>query len=164
VEAQALTARAIQGAYGPTLAASLSVTPGGTALDSLAWNAATGVSLSWPFFQGGLTRAQVREAEATANQLTAQLEQERSQVRLELEQARLLVRAAKASLAAQRDAVINAQEQLRLAEGRYQAGVGSGIELGDAQVALTNAEAQQVQADGQLATARAQPLHALGRE
>ncbi len=163
VDAQLLTVRALKAAYAPTFAGSLSFTQGGPALGSLAWNAAAGVSMSWTIFQGGLPQAQVREAEATASQLSAQLDLERLQVRLELEQARLAVRAAQASLDAQRDAVVNARERLRLAEGRYEAGAGSGIELSDAQVALTNAEAQQVQADGQLATARSQLLHALGR-
>ena len=51
----------------------------------------------------------------------------------------------------------------RLAEQRYAVGVGSAIELGDAQVALTQAAAQAVQADDKLATARAQLLRALGR-
>jgi outer membrane protein len=41
--------------------------------------------------------------------------------------------------------------------------VGSGIELGDAQVALTNAAAQEVQARYTLANARAQLMKALGR-
>jgi outer membrane protein len=42
--------------------------------------------------------------------------------------------------------------------------VGNAIELGDAQVALTTAEAQTVQADDRLSTARAQLLRALGRQ
>lgn len=163
VEAQRLTVRSLEGAFGPTLAGSLSFSPAGSRIGALSWNAAAGVTLSWPIFEGGLTRAQVRAAEAMVDQLSAQFDIERLQVRLDLEQARLAVRAAKASLVAQQDAVVNARERLRLAEGRYEAGVGSGIELSDAQVALTTAEAQQVQADGQLATARSQLLHALGR-
>jgi outer membrane protein len=51
---------------------------------------------------------------------------------------------------------------LKLAEGRYSAGVGNIIELGDAQLALTNAEMQRIQADYNLATARAHLLRALG--
>jgi len=73
------------------------------------------------------------------------------------------VRAAKAALSASLEAEENARVRLRLAEGRYQAGVGSVIELGDAQVAVTNASAQRVQAEYTLASARAQLLHALGR-
>jgi len=73
------------------------------------------------------------------------------------------VRAAKASEEATHEAVVNAREQLRLAEGRYQAGVGNMIELGDAQVAMTTAAAQEVQAHFGLATSRAQLLLALGQ-
>ncbi len=58
---------------------------------------------------------------------------------------------------------MNARLRLKLAEGRYEAGVGSAIELGDAQVALTHAGAQRVQAQFNLSTARAQLLAALGR-
>ena len=87
----------------------------------------------------------------------------RAHLRFQVQQAVLTVRAAKASIDAANEALVNAREQLRLAEGRYQAGVGSIIELGDSQVAATNAAAQEVQADFNLSTARAQLLSALGR-
>ncbi len=80
-----------------------------------------------------------------------------------LEQALLGVRAARSSVQAATEAEANAREQLRLAEGRYQAGAGSIIELGDAQVAATSAAATEVQARFDLATARARLLLALGR-
>ena len=82
---------------------------------------------------------------------------------MEVEQAQLAVRAAKAAGVAAEEAIVNAREQLRLAEGRYSAGLGSVIELGDAQVLLTNAAAQGVQARYNLATARAQLMAALGK-
>ena len=61
------------------------------------------------------------------------------------------------------EAAANARVRLTLAEGRYQAGVGNVIELGDSQVAMTTAAAQEVQAIFQLATARARLLQALGK-
>jgi outer membrane protein len=82
---------------------------------------------------------------------------------LQVEQVRLAVAAAKASQVGAREALSNAQARLRLAEGRYQTGVGNIIELSDAQVALTAASTQVVAADFQLATARAQLIQALGR-
>ncbi|HZX64004.1 MAG TPA: TolC family protein, partial [Myxococcales bacterium] len=130
----------------------------------LTWNATLGLTLSWQLFQGGETRAQVHEAEAVAGQLSAQLDLQRLQVRLDVEQALLAIRAAKSVLEAQRETVLNARDRLRLAEGRYETGVGNAIELGDAQVALTTAEAQTVQADDRLSTARAQLLRALGQK
>ncbi|HET6438852.1 MAG TPA: TolC family protein, partial [Anaeromyxobacter sp.] len=61
------------------------------------------------------------------------------------------------------EAETNAREQLRLAEGRYQAGAGSIIELGDAQIAASTAAAQRVQAEYNLAAARASLVRSLGR-
>jgi outer membrane protein len=164
VRAQLLTVRSIEGQYGPSLAASLGFTQGGTQVDRLKWNASAGLTLSWNLFQGGLTRSQVREAEANVAGAVAQLDQLRQQIRLEVDAARLAVRSAKTTVGAAQEALTNARERLRLAEGRYQHGVGSVIELGDAQVALTSAAAQAVQADDRLATARAQLAHALARE
>lgn len=160
---QELTLRAVKGAYWPTLGVQTGITDAGTGLDALTWNWSGGVTLTWQLYQGGLTRAQVSENSAKLAALAAQRDGLRQQVRVELEQARLGVRAAKASLAAAGEALTNARERLRLAEGRYQTGAGSIIELGDAQVALTNAAAQRVQADYNLSSARAQLLRALGR-
>jgi outer membrane protein len=164
VRAQELTVSATKGAFGPSLGISTGITDAGTSLDSTGWNWNAAVTLSWDIFQGGLTRGQVDEARANLDGLRAQRDQLRQSVRLELEQARLAVRAAKSALDAAGEALVNARERLRLAEGRYRAGAGSVIELGDAQVALTTAAAQKVQADYNLASARAQLLRALGRE
>lgn len=164
VRAQELTLSATRGAFGPSLGVSTGITDAGTSLDSTAWNWSATLTLSWDLFQGGLTRSQVAEARANLDGIRAQRDQLRQKVRLELEQARLAVRAAKSALDAAGEALVNARERLRLAEGRYRAGAGSVIELGDAQVALTTAAAQRVQAEYSLASARAQLMRALGRE
>ena len=122
-----------------------------------------GRALTWPLFQGGLTTAQVHQAEANLEGIDAQRALEELQVRLDVDTARLAVRAAKATIGAADDALTSAREQLRLAEQRYATGVGNIIELDDAQVAYTTAAAQVVQARFGLATARAQLLAALGR-
>lgn len=163
VHADEMTARAIARTYWPTLDVTSSFTDSGEHLDSLGWNWGAVLNLTVPIFQGGATRAQVREAQWNLTGAKAQADAIRQQVRLEVEQARLAVRAAKSALGAAGEALINAQEQLRLAEGRYETGVGNVIELGDAQVALTAAGQQKVQADYNLAAARAQLINALGR-
>jgi outer membrane protein len=163
--AQEATLGSTRGGYWPTLGLSAAASDVGPVLNGpgTTWNWSAGATLTWNLFQGGLTQAQVREAAASLTGLEAQLAILQQQVRLELEQARLAVRAAKAALGAAGEALVNARERLRLAEGRYQIGAGSIIELGDAQVALTAAGAQKVQADYVLASARAQLLRALGR-
>ncbi len=162
-ESQELTVRSFKGAYGPTLSATAAAAEAGASLGSLGptWN--VGALLSWPIFQGGLTTGQVHQAEANLDVTDAQMASEKLQVRVDVETALLGVRAAKSSIDAANDALTNARELLRQAEGRYTAGVGTIIELSDAQVTLTNAEAQVVQAQFNLATARAQLLSALGR-
>jgi outer membrane protein len=162
-EANELAAKSYRGAYGPTLTASAGASETGTELGGLgpAWN--VGLTASWPLFQGWLTHGQVREAEANADGSRAQMEGAKLQIRVDVEQAQLGIRAAKSSEVAAAEALTNARERLRLAEGRYTSGVGSAIELGDAQVALTTAEAQIVQAQFNLASARADLLAALGQ-
>ncbi|MBK7975776.1 MAG: TolC family protein [Deltaproteobacteria bacterium] len=163
VKAQDLTLGAVKGGYGPSLAASTTFSDAGTQIDDTSWNWNAGLAISWPFFEGGRTRAEVREASANVASANAAAENVRQQVRLEVEQARLAVRDAASAIDAAVEVVVNAREQLRLAEGRYETGVGNVIELGDAQIALTSARSQEVQARFRLATARAQLQNALGR-
>lgn len=163
VKVQELSLGAVKGGYGPSLAASTTFSDAGTEIDDTSWNWNAGLAISWPFFEGGRTRGEVREASANVASANAAAENVRQQVRLEVEQARLAVRDAVSAIDAAAEVVVNAREQLRLAEGRYETGVGNVIELGDAQVALTSARAQEVQSRYRLATARAQLLNALGR-
>jgi outer membrane protein len=162
-KAQEATLRAARGTYGPTLSATTGASEVGIAVGDLVPNWYAGVVLSVPIFQGGLTKAQVQTAEAGLQSVSAQRSVEELQVRLDVNTARLAVRAAKATIPAADEAATSAREQLRLAEQRYATGVGSIIELNDAQVAYTSAAAQAVQSRYGLASARAQLLAALGR-
>ncbi len=160
---QELSLRSAHDMIWPNLGVSGSVNESGPALDRTTWNFAGLITLSVPLLQGGAINAQIQQAQGQLVQANAQLEVERQQVRLDVEQARLGIRAAKGAIAAAEDALANTRDRLRLAEGRYATGVGSIIELGDAQLALTTTSAQRVQAQYQLYTARAQLLKALGR-
>ncbi|HVP59277.1 MAG TPA: TolC family protein [Myxococcaceae bacterium] len=150
--------------WSPTIGFSGSYFKAGPELSALADSWAFGFTLSWSLVQGGLTVGRVREAEQNLVSSTAALTGEQLQVRFDVEQAEATLLGNKESVVAAQDAVDNGKEQLRLAEGRYQAGVGTIIELSDAQVQLTNAAAQLVQAQYNLATARARLLAALGRQ
>ena len=152
-----------KGGYGPSIGATAGVTDVGINLSQLVPNWNVGVGVTWPIFQGGLTKGLVRQVEAQVDSVNAQVSIEELQVRLDVDSARLAVRAAKATLGAVDDALTSAREQLRLAEQRYSTGVGNIIELTDAQVAYTTAAAQVVGARYGLAAARAQLLAALGR-
>jgi outer membrane protein len=164
VKAQQLLIQSARGTYGPAISATAGVTQGtATGTNYIGWNAFAGVGFTWNLFQGGLTKGMVHEAEGNLGFAVAQLDVVRQQVRVDVDQALLAIRAAKAGLSAARNALVAARQRLSLAEGRYQNGSGSVIELGDAQIAAANAAAQVVQTEFQLATARAQLVWAVGR-
>jgi outer membrane protein len=163
LKSQELGLRSANDMYWPNLALNGVASEGALIPTAPSLNVTGGVTLSVPLLQGGAIDAQIHQAEGQVTQAKAQLETERQQVRLDVEQARLGIRAAKAAIVAADDALENTRDRLRLAEGRYTTGVGSIIELGDAQVALTTSAAQKVSAQYQLYTARAQLLKALGK-
>jgi outer membrane protein len=164
VRAQQLLLNSARGSYGPSVSVGAQVLQGTAAgTNYIGWDVAAGVTLTWNLFQGGLTNGMVHEAEANVGFAAAQLDVLRQQIRVDVDQALLAIRAAKAAFSSSRNALVAARQRLSLAEGRYQNGSGSVIELGDAQIAAANAAAQVVQTGFQLATARAQLLWALGR-
>jgi outer membrane protein len=153
----------VKGGYWPAINATTSAYYRGLKFDDQVpnWNAQ--LNFTWTIFGGLLTPAQVREQEANLDSLGAQLDGQRQAVRFQVDQARMAVSAAKSALESADEALFNVREQLRLANGRYKTGVGNIIELTDAQVAVTSAAAQRVQAEYNIATARAQLIQALGR-
>jgi TolC family type I secretion outer membrane protein len=125
------------------------------------WNA--GVMLTMPLFEGGVTGGKVSEARANLHVLEAQGYLIRQSIILELNQANADIESASARMTMTDSSKKKARENLELAQGRYEAGVGPYIEVTDAQVASVNAETDHVQAlyDYQLAAARL--FKAMGR-
>jgi outer membrane protein len=119
-------------------------------------------TLTWPFLNGGADVARASEASAAADAARAALAAEVLQVKVDVEQAALAVGEARARRDVSKVLVVQATENLELAEGRYQAGVGSIVDLVDAQAALTSARAQRIRAGYDLATARARLVRTLG--
>jgi outer membrane protein len=162
-EAQDLNLRAAWGGFGPSFSIFAGAGETGQKLNNLGPYWDFGLQATWDFFDGLRTPGVIKQAQGNLDNANAQLTAEELQVRFDVEQADATLQGNKTALVASEDALVNAREQLRLAEARYQTGVGSIIELSDAQVAATNAGAQLVQARFTLATARAQLLNALGR-
>ncbi|MGC4087529.1 MAG: TolC family protein [Polyangiaceae bacterium] len=162
VESRRISVSAARGGYGPSLSVSASATDAGIDFDHLRWNYYGQVTLSWHLFQGLKTPAQVSEAHAELDASTAERDALRQQVEAEVDKAQAATQAAKEAVKAANDAVDNAHERLRLAEGRYQAGIANALEFGDAQLASVAAEVQRVQSEYALLSARAALLRALG--
>lgn len=164
VRTQQYLLQSARGTYWPSIAAGAGLVQStATGTGYIGWDVSAGVTLTWNIFQGGLTKGMVHEAEGNLAYAAAQVDVVRQQVRVDVDQALLAIRAAKAASSSSRNALRAARQRLSLAEGRYQNGSGSVIELGDAQIAAASAAAQVVQTDFQLATARAQLLWAQGR-
>src|SRR5581483_2743291 len=119
---------------------------GGAGEDQLRETWSIGAQLSWNLFQGFATQNRVREAQALVETARADADSLELQVRLEVEQAYITVVEAAERIAATQKAIESAQENLRLAQGRYDAGVGTILDLTDAQLSLSNAEADHVRA------------------
>ena len=126
------------------------------------WSA--GLTLSWQLWDGGRSRADVKVAQA--NLINAEAERDALLVTLTsaLESARAEIVANHAAVDASNEAVTAAQAQLKLADARYTQGLGSQIELADAQQAVTTAQGNLIQAEWQLASAWAGLYRALGGE
>ena len=120
------------------------------------WSA--GLTLSWNLFDGGRAAADARIARANVQGALAQRDALLVTLTSQLDSARSQIVANRANVQASTEAVVAARAQLQLADARYTQGLGSQIELADAQTAVTTAQGNLVQAEFQLATAWAQ-LH-----
>ncbi len=112
----------------------------------LVWNWSVGVGLSWPLFTGFNVRAQIGEADANLIVAKANEETLRQSAVLEVEQNFADMQNAWERIQATDKVIEQALEQLDLAENRYKAGTGSLVEITDAQVSLTSAKTNRVQA------------------
>lgn len=108
------------------------------------WNA--GVSLSFPLFSGFQTKYQTEEFKSNLNVLKSNEESLRQNIFLEVQQLYLNLKDAEERIPVSEIVVKQAEENLELANGRYEAGVGNPIEVTDAQVGLSNAKVSHIQA------------------
>ena len=105
-----------------------------------------GLTLSVPVFDGGLTGYKVAEARESARGADASLEKLEQSVRYEVRSALLSVKEARERIAAADLLLRQAGENLGLAEGRYEMGVGGPLEVADGLLAFHTAEVKRFQA------------------
>lgn len=120
------------------------------------------LDLQWTPFDGGLTRGLVREAQAGVLAAQAELTRARQTIVSDVSQSYLNLRTSEQRVVAAEAGVANAEESVRIAEGRYRAGVAAFIEVTDAQTALITARTNRVNALSQVDQARAALRRALG--
>lgn len=124
--------------------------------------AAAGVRVEIPVFRGFSRAARLQQAEATKHQDEARLEQAKLQTRQDVRTLHDNVREAQHRAAAQRAAVNQAQRGFQIATAEYAQGVGSQLQVTDAEVALRESQFNYARAVYDYLSARARLDLALG--
>jgi len=105
-----------------------------------------GVTLSVPVFDGGLNDYRISEARASSDGLLASQKKLEQTIHYEVRSSILAVQEAEARIPAAELLVRQAEENLTLAEGRYEMGVGNILEVADALLAFNSAKVSHFQA------------------
>jgi outer membrane protein TolC len=122
-----------------------------------------GLQVSWPIFDGLRTRGAVDLAQANQRVAELQFAQTRERVAVEVAQARAQARRVTALFQSQRANVAQAEEAFKLAELRQTRGLGTQLEVSDAQLALLTAQTNALRTTFDVYLAAAELDRALGR-
>ena len=125
------------------------------------WN--TGVQLSWDIFDGFRTKGRVQEARALYERAQVELDDISRRIEQEVRTAYSTFIESKEVLESQKKVQEQAEEALRLAVARNEAGTGTQLDVLSAQTALTEARATQVQALRDYSVARIRLERAIGQ-
>jgi outer membrane protein len=128
----------------------------------LPWSWLIGPAIQWVPFDGFQRLGSIDESVAslrTARSLRAQAEQ---QAWLDVRTAWIAIQDARQRLEVTALTVKSARQNVELAQGLFEVGKGTSVELADAQQALAQAQSDDVQAHADLLTARAQLAKAVG--
>ncbi len=109
-------------------------------------NYTLGARVNWTIFEGGAAQARADQRALEGAIADRRFEETRGAIRLEVEQAFFSLEANQQNISTARLALEQAREALRLARLRFEAGVGTQLEVITAQSALTEAEVNLVRA------------------
>jgi outer membrane protein TolC len=130
--------------------------------DVSGWHA--GAQVNWDIFDGLLTRGRVQQARALHGRARTELDERTRQIELDVRTAHSSFIEAREVLESQRKVQEQAEEALRLANSRAEAGSGTQLDVLNAQTALTEARTTQIQAVRDYLVARARLLRAIGAD
>ena len=149
-------------ANSPTINGTLSSTFSNREGSSSTEDYAVGVSINVPVSDGGATKAGVESAKAQLESVNAEVESMRQQLTYSVRSAALSLTNALDRVRSSETAVKYSEENLELARGRYEVGVGDPLELSDAVSTLATSRYTYYQALYDAQTARADLDEALG--
>jgi outer membrane protein TolC len=105
-----------------------------------------GARLQWNFFDGGAARSRAQQERTNIAIAETRFADQRNQVRFDVEQAFFDLNANKENIQTATFALTQAQESLRLARLRFQAGVGTQADVITQQTELTRARGRRLTA------------------
>jgi len=120
------------------------------------------LNLSVPLFNGLATKASIDNSRSQLRSYELSLRNARSNAAYEIESARLSAEQGRRSVAVAEEAVLQAEEDLKVSEERFRLRAASMLELIDARVAYSRARADLVNARYDYETAKAELKLALG--
>ena len=125
-------------------------------------SASIGLNVAWSIFDSGLTQGQIMEAEASRQTAEANLITNQINIGSQVASAWSTLQFAQQQIPVTMDEEKDAAESLRIAQGRWQAGVGTFVDVTTAQTALVTAQQAVVNAQSNLNTAIASLRYAVG--
>jgi len=128
--------------------------------DNNSWS--IGLAASWTPFDSGVTNAKIKQSDSAVVKAVEQARQTKDTVQLDVRQAYLNMSEAEKRIDTTQVAVEKAEEDFKIAQVRYSAGVGTNTDVIDAQVALTTAKNNYIQAMYDFNTNKASLIKAMG--
>jgi len=125
------------------------------------WNAM--LVLQFPIFSGFSTKGKVLQSRAQFKEVRYNLEDKNEEIELEVREIYLNLHQEEETIISQRENVGQAEEAMRIAEKRYTSGMITNLEFMDAQLAVTQAKTDYLQALANYLIAKAKLIKAMGR-
>ncbi|MDD2230635.1 MAG: TolC family protein, partial [Candidatus Cloacimonetes bacterium] len=157
------TVKGAQGAKLPTVAAAASTGWSDTnfpGTDNNTWS--IGLTATWTPFDAGVNNAKIKKADSAVRTATETAKQTKDTIELAVRTAYLTMTEAEKRIDTSQVTVEQGQENLKIAQVRYSAGVGTNTDVIDAQVALTTAKMNYIQALYDYNTGKANLEKAMG--
>lgn len=125
-------------------------------------NWTVGLKTEWNIFDSNVTRSKIKQSEMTMLKAAERAKQVQDTIQLEVRQAYLNMNEAEKRIQTSSVAVEQAREDFKIAQVRYSAGVGTNLDVIDAQVALTQAQTNYIQSLYDYNTSKASLDKAMG--
>lgn len=121
-----------------------------------------GLQMSWNIFDNNVTEAQVQQAKASMRKAEQQLYETQESIQLDVRKAYLNLLAAEQNIHTTKVAVDQAQEDYKIAQVRYSAGVGTNLDVMDAEDKLIQTQTTYITALYDYNTSKAALDQAMG--